>query len=226
MAMLAVAAPSAPSLCIRGLSHRYGDREVLNGFDLDLARGEWVGLLGPNGSGKSTVLGLISGLVTRQSGTITFEGAVQPLGGPTRTTRAAMGVVFQSPSLDPKLSARQNLELAASMHGLRAPDVATRVSAELNAVGLADRADSRVLELSGGMRRRIDVARAMLHRPRLLLLDEPTANLDPESKHRAQQIIQRMMQKKTVICITHDPEMMTIFPRVYQLTEGVLVEKK
>jgi ABC-2 type transport system ATP-binding protein len=98
------------------------------------------------------------------------------------------------------------------------------------AAGVARRLDldcgRQVARMSTGMRQKLALAVVLATESPLVILDEPTANLDPESKHRAQQIIQRMMQKKTVICITHDPEMMTIFPRVYQLTEGVLVEKK
>lgn len=194
------------ALSVRGLRHRFQDRAVLEGLDLDVRRGEILGLLGPNGSGKSTALAVIAGLLPRQEGSITWNG--RELSGADRAFRAETGVVFQRPAVDPKLTALQNLVLAGSLHGL-APSVRRERAARLlDAAGLADRAHDVVGEFSGGMKRRLDLARALVHEPRLLVMDEPTAGLDEASFRETWERVGGMRAGRdvTVLVATHRPD--------------------
>lgn len=162
---------------------RRGSREIvaIEGVALTLAAGARVALLGPNGSGKSTLLRLLCGLDRPDAGTIAWRGRrLWPKPDPSddRAFRATLGMVFQTPSLDALLSVRENLHLACALHGLTRAEALDRVARFAAAVGVTDRIDDRVGTLSGGLARRADLARAMLHRPSLLVLDEPTAGLD------------------------------------------------
>lgn len=172
----------AERLRVSDLIHRYGRRTVLDGLSFDVRRGEVVGLLGPNGSGKSTALSVICGLEPQQGGALTLDGA--PTRGGDQRLRMAAGVVFQSPSLDDKLTARQNLQLAATLRAMPRAAAHAAIEGELARSGLTERAAEPVGRFSGGMKRRLDIARALLHGPSLLLLDEPTAGLD-EAAYRA-----------------------------------------
>lgn len=191
-------------LSCQNLSWRVGVRQVLQGVDFAVAPGEVVGLLGPNGSGKSSVLRALMGLLRPESGSLQFAGEALPFGH--RTLRQAMGVVFQGQSLDGKLTVRHNLELGAALFGLRGPEAARRIEATLQFVELATRAHERCDVLSGGMRRRLELARALLPAPRLLLLDEPTQGLDPVAQERLWQRLDAA-RKESGLCIllsTHD----------------------
>lgn len=193
-------------LSVRGLCHSYGELEVLKGLDFDLDAGEVFGLLGPNGSGKSTAFAVIAGLQARQSGDIKFEGrAIQSA---DRQMRSAMGVVFQSPSLDPKLSCRQNLKLCARLTGISGKALTTRIDELLELADLRERADDLVGELSGGMCRRLDLARALSGEPRLLLMDEPTAGLDEAAFRSTWSRLNDMRKGRnlSILLTTHRPE--------------------
>ena len=205
-------------LRISGLVHQYRDRAVLTGLDLAVRRGEVFGLLGPNGSGKSTAFAVLAGLLPCQGGTIAFDGTAMATAD--RRLRAQMGVVFQSPSLDAKLTCRQNLELAATLRRVR--HASERVDEQLAAAGLADRASDLVGQLSGGMRRRLDIARALLHGPRLLLMDEPTAGLDESSFRTTWQrlLAMRAGSDLTVLLTTHRPEEAELCDRIAVLSDG------
>lgn len=207
--------PAGPALLrIRGLGHAFVPARragkptpaALSEFDLELRRGEIVGLLGPNGSGKSTALALIAGLLPLRTGTLAFEG--RPLSAVDRSFRAALGVVFQQPSVDKKLSARENLELALGMHGVSGSAATARARELLDQAGLLDRADEPLKNLSGGMRRRVDLVRAVAHGPRLLLLDEPSAGLDEQSFRRLWDQLERLRARSgmTILVATHRPD--------------------
>lgn len=170
------------ALAAAGMRYSFGDREVLRGIDLQVRRGEVFGLLGPNGSGKSTLLSLLTGSRPLTSGSVSLGGVV--MDPASRAYRRSIGVVFQSPALDGKLSARENLQLTATMYGLRGTAARQAVESGLSVARLEERADSVVGELSGGMRRRLDIARALLPRPRVLFMDEPSTGLD-EASYRA-----------------------------------------
>ena len=165
-----------PRLELRGLTVELGGRPVLRGIDLELHAGEILGLLGPNGAGKTTVFRILTGLLEPSGGTLLLDGrAVRP---GARSFRARCGIVFQDPALDPRLSARKNLELSARLYGYGRREAAGRIERALERIRLADRADEPVAQFSGGMRRRVELARALIHQPSILVLDEPTTGLD------------------------------------------------
>ena len=169
------AAPADGSAIVAiGLVRQFGDRRALDGLTLEVARGGVFGLLGPNGCGKSTFLGLVSGMAQPDAGTLHVLD--QP---PAAALRARIGIVFQENAQDPLARVGEHLRLAAALFGLRGRAAATRVDELLERFGLRDRLGEPIATLSGGMRRRLEIARALLHRPELLVLDEPTTGVDP-----------------------------------------------
>ena len=156
----------------------FGPLRALDSVDLSIGRGEFVALLGPNGAGKTTLFQILTGLFAADSGVARIAGhdiRVRPV-----AALAHLGIVFQQPTLDLDLDARANLRFHARMHGLRTAD--TAIESELERFGLKERADAKARDLSGGQRRRLELARALLHRPELLLMDEPTVGLDPAAR--------------------------------------------
>ncbi|MCB1906543.1 MAG: ATP-binding cassette domain-containing protein [Rhodocyclaceae bacterium] len=158
----------------------YGSRKALDGVSLAISEGEFVALLGPNGAGKSTLFQLLSGLFVADGGDITICG--HDIRRAPVMALARIGIVFQQATLDLDLSVERNLMFHARLHGLGGADARRRVAAELAAQGLADRRRDRVRDLSGGNRRKVELARAMVHEPRVLLMDEATVGLDPGSR--------------------------------------------
>lgn len=217
-------ASSTPRLAARDVSFSYGDTLVLDRVGLDVGRGEIFGLLGPNGSGKSTLLAILTGSAPMQGGEILLDGVrVDPMG---RAYRREIGVVFQSPALDQKLTVRENLELVATLHGIRGQAAVAAISDGLELARLADRAGDRVAQLSGGMRRRLDIARALLPRPGILFMDEPTTGLD-EASYRALWSHLRAVnerQKVTIIVSTHRSEEAEQCDRLCVLAGGAVVD--
>lgn len=169
-----------PALRVDGVHYRYGDREALKGLSLSVEPGQIMVVLGPNGSGKSTLFRLISTLTPMQQGTI------EVFGDCVRTNPAAVrnsiGVVFQSPGLDKKLSVLENLQCHAALFGMAGLERKRKIDEMLGRLRLEDRAKERVESLSGGLRRRVELAKGMLHEPRMLILDEPSTGLDPAAR--------------------------------------------
>ncbi len=215
-----VNAPSEAVLSIQGLSHSYGDRVVLKGLNLDVHRGEIVGLLGPNGSGKSTALRILSGLLPKTEGIVSWHGENTTFG--SRSWFDALGVIFQSPSLDGRLSCIQNLKLAARIRGLSGAEASTRIESQLEKAGLAERRNDVVDELSGGLKRRLDVARALLHNPMLLLLDEPTVGLDEASFRNTWDRLDqaRSEHEISILVATHRPDEAERCDRIAVINDG------
>jgi len=196
----------AARLSVRGLVHRFGDRTVLDGLDFDVRRGEVFGLLGPNGSGKSTTFGVLTGMLVPAACELRLDGA--PIAPGDRRLRSRLGIVFQAPSLDPRMTARENLRLGAALYGVRGPTARDRIEALLDLVELRDRGDEPVRRLSGGMRRRLELVRALVHGPQILVLDEPTTGLDETSFRRAWARIIDLRDREglTVLVTTHRHE--------------------
>ncbi|MEY4577482.1 MAG: hypothetical protein RL701_2185 [Pseudomonadota bacterium] len=217
-------APARENLLeIKGLSHRFGDTRVLDGLGFALHRGEIFGLLGPNGCGKSTTLRVLTGLLVPDAGEFALRDQKVAPGG--RELRKCMGVVFQAPSLDPRLSVRENLQLTAALQRLPRPVAEPRIAQALEFAQLVDRASSLVKDLSGGMKRRLELARALLHEPDLLLLDEPTSGLDEPSFRRTWQRILELRERTglSVLLTTHRAEEAALCDRVAVLDRGKLM---
>jgi ABC-2 type transport system ATP-binding protein len=184
------------------ITKRYGSLTALNDVSLEIAPGEFFGLLGPNGAGKSTLMSLVAGLRSPEAGRITLDG--QPVTAADPTTRASLGLVPQSIALYEDLSAEQNLRIFGELYGLRGAVLRARIDEALESVQLTDRRRDQVKTFSGGMQRRLNLVAALLHRPRLLLCDEPTVGVDPQSRNAIFDFLEaRARDGLTVIYSTH-----------------------
>jgi len=165
----------------RDLRKRFGDRQAVDGISIEIGRGETYGLLGPNGAGKTTTISMVCGILGRDGGDVAIDG--QPMDPGTTAVKASIGYVPQDLAIYPDLSARENLVFFGRLYGLKGPALQGRVDEVLAIVDLADRAKERTGQYSGGMKRRLNIAIGLLHRPRLLVLDEPTVGVDPQSRN-------------------------------------------
>ena len=211
------------AVSVSGLRQRYGDREALCGIDFAVSVGGIFGLLGPNGGGKTTLFRLLATLLPVQSGVATVMGldvASQP-----HSIRQLIGVTFQSPSVDGKLTVGENLKHQAHLYGLSGQIAAVRIDELLNRLGLTDRRRDRVDSLSGGLKRRVEVAKSLLHHPRVLLLDEPSTGLDPGARHDLWEYLTRLRRDEgtTILVTTHLMEEAERCDRLGILDRGHLV---
>jgi ABC-2 type transport system ATP-binding protein len=212
-----------PPLAVRDLVHAYGDRRALNGVSFQVQKGEMFALLGPNGSGKTTLFRIVATLVRPRSGEAAVFGArvdEQPA-----AVRSRMGIVFQSAALDAHLTIVENLRHHARLYGLSGRRRRRRVDAVLAAFGLEDRASHRVGTLSGGLKRRADLARGLLHEPQLLILDEPSSGLDPGARRDFWTHLEKLRRRleMTILVTTHLMDEAERCNRVGILDHGRLV---
>jgi ABC-2 type transport system ATP-binding protein len=185
------------------LTKHYGELVAVDSLDLSIQEGEIFGLLGPNGAGKTTTLSMLATLLKPTSGTARVNG--YDVRKQSDEVRRSIGIVFQDPSSDDVLTGRENLYLHALMFGVPKSDRRDRIEQVLRLVDLQDRADDIVKKYSGGMRRRLELARGLLHNPRVLFLDEPTLGLDPQTREHIWEYIENLVktEKVTVIITTH-----------------------
>lgn len=202
--MSAVAEPTPASLVVeaKALSKQYAGKEVVCGIDLAIPRGGCFGLLGPNGAGKTTTLRMILGLTPRSGGSLAVLG--MSVDDQARLIRARTGVVPQADNLDPDFSVAENLEMYASYFGLKGEAQLERIEQLLAFAELSDRRDAAIRTLSGGMKRRLSIARALVNDPELVVLDEPTTGLDPQARHNIWSRLNRLKREgKTLLLTTH-----------------------
>jgi lipooligosaccharide transport system ATP-binding protein len=189
-------------LAVRGLRKSFGAMEVVGGVDLAVAAGECFGLLGPNGAGKTTTLRLCLGLLRPDGGEIELLG--EPVPRRSREARRRVGVVPQFDNLDPDFTVAENLLVYGRYFGMSAQEIESRIGPLLEFAGLAGRGGARIATLSGGMKRRLTLARALVNDPQLLFLDEPTTGLDPQARHLIwERLRQLTAQGKTLVLTTH-----------------------
>lgn len=191
---------------VQNLYKHYGDATVVNDVSFAIAPGECLGVIGPNGAGKTTTIRMCLGLTAPDSGDALFypEGATQPLYMPrdALAIKAQLGVVTQFDTLDPDFTCAENLRVFGRYFGLKGRTMDERVPQLLEFAALTHKADAKPGELSGGMKRRLSLARALVNRPRLLLLDEPTTGLDPQARHLMWERLQLLLQQGTSILLT------------------------
>jgi ABC-2 type transport system ATP-binding protein len=174
----------------RDLHKRFGETVAVRGVSFRVHEGETYGLLGPNGAGKTTTISIICGLLEADTGEVVVAG--RPLTTRSVDAKAAIGYVPQELAIYPDLSARENLRFFAQLYGLASADARARVNEVLDVIGLADRADDQAKTYSGGMQRRLNIGIGLLHRPRLLVLDEPTVGVDPQSRNAILESVERL----------------------------------
>ncbi len=188
-------------LSVSNLHKAYGNLKAVDGISFDIAEGEIFGLLGPNGAGKSTTINIIATLIAADSGDVTLNGTITPA---SREYKRRLGYVPQEISLTEKMTARENLCLFGRLYDLGGETLKHRVAEIIEAVGLADRADDFVHTFSGGMKRRLNIAASLLHEPDLLLMDEPTAGVDPQARAYIFEIVERLAgQGRAILYTTH-----------------------
>jgi len=215
--------PDNPAVAIANLRHRYGEREALAGVNFEIPEGEVFGLLGPNGGGKTTLFRILATLLPVQDGSATILGhnvALEP-----EAVRREIGVTFQSPSLDPKLTVRENLKFHGYLYGLTGQALSSRIDELLSRLKLTDRARDLTETLSGGLKRRVEIAKSLLHAPRVLLLDEPSTGLDPGARHDLWTYLSQLRSESrvTVLVTTHLMEEAERCDRLGILDRGQLV---
>lgn len=190
----------APVVKARGLTKFFDSFEAVKGIDFDVYRGECFGFLGPNGAGKSTTVRMIYGFSPVSAGTLEVLG--MDITGRAREVKALLGVVAQEDNLDPQLTVVENLVVYAGYFHIPRPEAAVRAQEMLHFMELTEKAGVKVEHLSGGMKRRLAIARALINRPRMLILDEPTTGLDPQARHLVWQRLRRLKEQGATLLLT------------------------
>ncbi len=187
----------------RDLTKKFGSLTAVDNISFDVEKGEIFGLLGPNGAGKSTTISMLCTILRPSAGTATVNG-FDVVRQPSQV-RQSIGIVFQDPSIDDKLTGRENMEMHGDLYGVPRSEMGKRIDEVLKLVELEDRADDYMSTYSGGMRRRLEIARSLIHYPKVLFLDEPTIGLDPQSRDHIWSYIRELIKKEdiTIILTTH-----------------------
>ena len=208
---------------VRGLVKRYGVLEAVKGIDLDVAEGEVFGFLGPNGAGKSTTISILCTLLRATAGEVEVAGL--DVNRHPDEVRARIGLIFQDPSLDDQLTARENLEFHGFIYGMPASTRKERIAEVLSMVDLAERAGSQVRTFSGGMKRRLEIARGVMHHPDILFLDEPTLGLDPQTRKNIWDHLHELRRREgiTLFMTTHYMEEAEFSDRIAIIDQGRIV---
>ncbi len=216
-------APAGPAVSVKGLAKRYGDVEAVRGIDFDVARSEVFGFLGPNGAGKSTTINMLCTLVRPTGGAAHVAG--HDVVSERDDVRRNIGLVFQDTTLDGYLTAEQNLRLHAELYGVPREAVAPRLRQVMEMVGLWDRRGSLVGTFSGGMKRRLEIARGLLHSPRVLFLDEPTVGLDPQTRSSIWSYISELKRREdiTIFLTTHYMDEAEYCDRIAIMDQGRII---
>jgi ABC-2 type transport system ATP-binding protein len=211
-----------PILTCRGLRKRFGERVAVDGVGFSIAAGETYGLLGPNGAGKTTTISMVCGLLTRDAGEVMLHG--RPLDTKTVDVKALVGYVPQEIAIYPDLSATENLRFFGKLYGLGGRELDARVKEILETIGLADRAEERTEGYSGGMQRRLNIGLGLLNRPALLILDEPTVGVDPQSRNSILESVNRFSEQGMAVLYTthYMEEAERLCDRVGIIDEGQL----
>ena len=209
------------AISVRGLRKSYGDREAVKGIDFEVPEGSFFAFLGPNGAGKSTTISIICSLMEQDSGEVLLFGNDSSL----PEVRRDIGVVFQDSMMDRMLTVRENVTLRGSMYGLTGDDLKDAVSSAISKADAMEFADQRYGQLSGGQRRRADIARALVHSPRILLLDEPTSGLDPQTRKTIWETITTLNRESgmTIFLTTHYMEEASESDDVVIIDHGTIV---
>jgi len=212
-----------PAIRVQGVSHAYGSRLALDDLSLEVSPGELLAVLGPNGGGKSTLFRLLSTLLPLSRGSASVLG--YDLRTQAHAVRSVIGVVFQAPSLDRKLTVAENIRLQAALYGLGGRELKTRLEELLDQFALRERARELTERLSGGLRRRVELAKGLIHRPAVLLLDEPSTGLDPAARSDLWQYLRRLKTERgtTIVLTTHYLDEADGADRIAILNEGRLV---
>jgi len=218
-------AGTAPVLSVRALVKRFGEQPAVDGLSFDVARGECFGLLGPNGAGKSTTMKLVLGLATPDDGRIELLG--MPVPGEAREARRRVGVVPQADALDPDFTVAENLLVYGRYFGIPAREVRARLPRLLEFAALETRGESRIQALSGGMKRRLVLARALVNDPALILADEPTGALDSKTSEDIMTLLTELnRQGMTVVIVTHETDIAAWARRKLVFRDGEIVEDR
>jgi ABC-2 type transport system ATP-binding protein len=208
---------------VKNLTHRYGDRVALKGVSFGVAKGEIFGLLGPNGGGKSTLFRILSTMMVPTEGSASVAG--HDVARDPGAVRRAVGVVFQTQSLDKALTVEENLRAQGHLHGLSGAVLRDRMKFAMERLGIADRKNELVDKLSGGLKRRVEIAKALLHRPQVLLMDEASTGLDPAARRDVSRHVEELRRNEgvTILLTTHILPEAELCDRLVLLHHGSIV---
>lgn len=207
----------------KNLQKKFKEKEVVKKINLELGTGESIGLLGPNGAGKSTTISMLSSLMKPTSGTVLWNGT--SIEGNPQMLRKNLGVVPQEIALYPELTAQENLEFFGRIYGLKGKNLETRVEDVLEKIGLSDRRKDRVKTFSGGMKRRLNIGAALLHKPSFLIMDEPTVGIDPQSRAYILEAVKQLVEEGMTLLYTshYIEEVELLCEKIYIMDQGEII---